>query len=103
MAPTAANFALIRYVPDLAKGERINIGLVWRYGDESGMRLRDDWDKVKAFDPQASIDLLRASADFILSVVASRNQLDESVVKEFSSAVQLSPVTTLSLVDASVK
>src|SRR5712692_3559914 len=98
-----ASFALIRYVPDLAKGERINIGLVWRYGEEVGIRLRDEWEKVRLFDANVNIELLKSSADVILSAVTARGQLDDSVAREFSSSVQLSPVTALPVGGESIK
>jgi hypothetical protein len=54
-------FALIRYVPDVAKGEFTNIGVVLRAeGAEADVRFTRDWSRVRCMDAHADIDLLES-------------------------------------------
>ena len=56
-------FSLIRYVPDVVKGEFANIGVVLREAgrDESfAVRFTRDWSRVRCLDPEADIELLEA-------------------------------------------
>lgn len=92
-----AKFALIRYVPDVVKGERLNIGVLWKHGKETGARLREDWDKLRAIDPNLNIEQIRSAAEFMLALVRRRGELDDSIAREFTSSVQLSPVTPLKI------
>ena len=57
-------FFLIRYVPDVVKGEFVNIGVVLREagGDGSGaaarVRFTRDWARVGCVDAEAGLALL---------------------------------------------
>ncbi len=56
-------FSLIRYVPDVVKGEFANIGLVLREAgrDETAtVRFTRDWSRVRCMDPDADVELLEA-------------------------------------------
>jgi Protein of unknown function (DUF3037) len=56
-------FFLIRYVPDVVKGEFANIGVLLREAgrDESAVvRFTRDWARVKCMDADADIELLEA-------------------------------------------
>lgn len=56
-------FSLIRYVPDVVKGEFANIGVVLREaGHEDGatVRFTRDWSRVRCLDPDADVELLEA-------------------------------------------
>jgi hypothetical protein len=56
-------FALIRYVPDVVKGEFTNIGVVLREaGAETPAQVRftRDWSRVRCMDPEADVELLEA-------------------------------------------
>lgn len=54
-------FALIRYVPDVVKGEFTNIGVVLRgEGEPPQVRFTRDWARVRCLDPDADTDLLEA-------------------------------------------
>jgi hypothetical protein len=60
-------FFLIRYVPDVVKGEFTNIGVVLReVGSKAGrtdgavVRFTRDWSRVKCMDAEADIGLLEA-------------------------------------------
>lgn len=55
------SFFLVRYVPDLVRGETLNIG-VFVYSPEErylGCLITDDFRRVKSFHPQADMELLR--------------------------------------------
>jgi len=54
-------FSLIRYVPDVVKGEFVNIGVVLRApGGNSTVRFTRDWGRVRCIDPDADTDLLES-------------------------------------------
>jgi len=62
-------FFLIRYVPDVVKGEFTNIGVLLREVGAGGgsatpaiplVRFTRDWSRVRCMDPDADIDLLEA-------------------------------------------
>ena len=56
-------FSLIRYVPDVVKGEFANIGVVLREAgrDETAtVRFTRDWSRVRCMDPDADVDLLES-------------------------------------------
>ena len=56
-------FSLIRYVPDVVKGEFANIGVVLRQAgrDETAIvRFTRDWSRVRCMDPDADVDLLES-------------------------------------------
>ena len=54
-------FALLRYVPDVVKGEFANIGVLLQ--EESGratVRFTRDWSHVRCLDPEADTELLES-------------------------------------------
>ena len=58
-------FFLIRYVPDVVKGEFVNIGVLLREAgaakaDSAVVRFTRDWSRVKCMDSDADIGLLEA-------------------------------------------
>ena len=56
-------FFLIRYVPDVVKGEFANIGVLLREAgrdDRAVVRFTRDWSRVKCMDADADIGLLEA-------------------------------------------
>jgi hypothetical protein len=54
-------FSLIRYVPDVVKGEFANIGVVLREaGKDAIVRFTKDWTRVKCMDADADIALLES-------------------------------------------
>jgi hypothetical protein len=56
-------FFLIRYVPDVVKGEFTNIGVLLREAgrtDSAVVRFTRDWSRVKCMDAEADIGLLEA-------------------------------------------
>ncbi len=60
-------FSLIRYVPDVVKGEFANIGVVLREVGEDGTRRASaaarftrDWSRVRCLHPEADVELLES-------------------------------------------
>jgi len=54
-------FSLIRYVPDVVKGEFTNIGVVLREtGKDAVVRFTRDWTRVRCMDADANIALLES-------------------------------------------
>ena len=54
-------FSLIRYVPDVVKGEFANIGVVLREaGSDAVVRFTRDWSRVRCMDAEADIALLES-------------------------------------------
>jgi hypothetical protein len=56
-------FSLIRYVPDVVKGEFANIGVVLRSASNEGVaevRFTRDWSRVRCLDPDADVALLES-------------------------------------------
>ena len=56
-------FSLIRYVPDVVKGEFANIGVVLREAgreDTATVKFTRDWSRVRCMDPDADVELLES-------------------------------------------
>ncbi len=53
-------FSLIRYVPDVVKGEFTNIGVVLRSSAGAEVRFTRDWTRVRCMDADADTGLLEA-------------------------------------------
>lgn len=56
-------FSLIRYVPDVVKGEFANIGIILREAREGALpevRFTRDWSRVRCMDPDADTDMLES-------------------------------------------
>ena len=65
MERLCCEFSLIRYVPDVVKGEFVNIGVVLREampgaGARAEVRFTRDWGRVKCLDADADTGLLEA-------------------------------------------
>ncbi|GAC1355326.1 MAG: hypothetical protein NVSMB3_00380 [Acidobacteriaceae bacterium] len=59
----ACEFFLVRYVPDVVKGEFVNIGVVLREVDRAEsavVRFTRDWSRVRCVDADADVELLEA-------------------------------------------
>ncbi len=70
-------FYLLRYVPDVVKGEFVNIGVVLlETGEEEAgftdVRLTHDWRRVRCLDPDIDIGLLEALEQELRSKLQSR-------------------------------
>ena len=55
-------FSLIRYVPDVVKGEFANIGVVLREAGSNSAEVKftRDWSRVRCIDPQADTEMLES-------------------------------------------
>ncbi len=56
-------FSLIRYVPDVVKGEFTNIGVVLREAgrdETAAVRFTRDWSRVRCMDPDVDVELLES-------------------------------------------
>jgi hypothetical protein len=85
-------FFLIRYVPDVVKGEFANIGVLLREVGEPSrsaqLRFTRDWKRVRCIDPDADIGLLEALEDEIGSRI-KRGCLAESLVTELELLMRM--------------
>ena len=99
-------FFLIRYVPDVVKGEFTNIGVVLRDASASGggpvssatVRFTRDWSRVRCMDAEADTGLLEAlEGEIVNRLAAGVSDRDPKAVLEvledsLSNSVQMSPV-----------
>jgi len=94
-------FFLIRYVPDVVKGEFTNIGVVLREAAGDGVslvRFTRDWSRVRCMDADADIGLLEGlEAEIASRLVLGVNAKDPKAVMDvledsLSNSVQMSPL-----------
>lgn len=54
-------YAVLRYVPDVERGEFVNVGLMMMCKRRKWLRVKliEDWSRVRAFFPNADITLAR--------------------------------------------
>lgn len=85
---------LLRYVPNVAKDESVNIGLMMVGGGFAEVRFASDWKRVLALDPDADIELLTALTLEIRGKLQTPGQPEEmlrNMEESWSNTVQLSP------------
>jgi len=89
-------FFLIRYVPDVVKGEFTNIGVLLREAgrdDRAVVRFTRDWSRVKCMDTDADIGLLEAlegEIDARLKFGSAGSKPVVAVIEEtFSNSIQM--------------
>ena len=65
-APAQCEMFLLRYMPDVVKGEFINVGIVFVQSDFGGagsfyadVRFTSDYSRVRCLDPGADVEMLR--------------------------------------------
>ncbi len=91
---------LVQYMPDLVRGEFLNIGVFLYCPKEKylGCLFTDDLRRVKRFHPQADLELLRElQSDFEQQIDDSGNELEALVARmadSFSNLIQLAPPRT---------
>ena len=98
-------FFLVRYVPDVVKGEFVNIGVVLRESGVSGdrpdpvrsrIRFTRDWSRVRCMDEDADTDMLEAlEAEIALRLQTGISVRDPKAVLDvledsLSNSVQIS-------------
>lgn len=93
-------FFLIRYVPDVVKGEFTNIGVVLREaagGGESLVRFTRDWSRVRCMDADADVGLLEGlEGEIAVRLALGVSEKDPKAVMDvledsLSNSVQMSP------------
>lgn len=104
-------FYLLRYVPDVVKGEFINIGVVLLEAGEgesafTDVRLTHDWRRVRCLDPDVDIGLLEALEQDLRGKLQSRvpeiinykepmsrrEWLLDQIATAWAGALQMAPV-----------
>ena len=96
---------LVHYVPDVVRGEYLNVGLFLYSPQENylGCLFTDDFRRVKRFHPQADLDFLRElQQDFEQQIEEHSEELPsylDWMEQSFSNLVQLSPPRTCLLRD----
>jgi hypothetical protein len=95
--PQQLQFFTLRYMPNIATGEFINIAVILfdPSGGFCGVRFMTDWQQVQAFDPDADIKTLEAVGREIEEQFRSGKgeEILKTMEDSFSNAVQLSPGT----------
>lgn len=98
-------FMLVRYMPDLVRGEFLNVGLFLHCPKEKylGCLFTDDYRRVKRFHPQADLEFLREmQSDFEQQIDEHGEDLEgyvHFVQNAFSNLLQLEPPRTCLLQD----
>jgi Protein of unknown function (DUF3037) len=98
-------FMLVRYMPDLVRGEFLNVGLFLHCPEEKylGCLFTDDYRRIKRFHPQADLEFLREmQADFEQQIDEHGEDLEGYVhyaQNAFSNLLQLAPTRTCLLHD----
>jgi hypothetical protein len=94
---TQLEFYLLRYVPNAAKGEFVNIGLMMIEAGEMGfgeVRFTQDWRPAERLDPQIDTEMLQAVERHVRQQFqdpARRDLLLRKMEDSFSNLIQLSP------------
>lgn len=87
---------LVQYIPDLVRGEFLNIGLLLHCPQERylGCLFTDDWRRIKRFHPRADLEYLRElQQDFEQQIDEHTRDLENYVrdtQNSFSNLIQLS-------------
>ena len=96
---------LVQYVPDVVRGEFLNIGLFLFSPQENylGCLFTDDFRRVKRFHPQADLELLRElQQDFEQQIDEHSDELESYLrwmEQSFSNLVQIAPARACLLRD----
>ena len=64
------DYAIIRFVPRVERGERLNVGVILSCADAAflDVRLEVDEMRLRALDPGVDVELVRAALDAIATV-----------------------------------
>ena len=94
----ACEFRLVRYVPDVARGEFVHIGVVLRQVGGAGtvlVRFARGWSRVKSLDGDADVAMLQALEgelqQRLTEVGLEERSLLEVLEASFSNQVQVTP------------
>jgi hypothetical protein len=94
-------FFLLRYVPNVAREEFVNIGVVLMESGGDGGGFADvhftaDWRRARCIDPNVDVEMLEALGREIamrLKDVPQRGLLLHEMMDSYSNTLQLSPIT----------
>ena len=106
------DFFLLRYVPDVVKGEFVNLGVVLLEEGENGftdLRFLRDWRRLRGLDPEADIELLESYEAELRRLLQSRvpeiinyrgpmsrrDWLLAQIRDSFSGALEITPMTAV--------
>ncbi len=106
------DFFLLRYVPDVVKGEFVNLGVVLLEEGENGftnVRFLRDWRRLRGLDPEADIELLESYETELRRLLQSRvpeiidyrgpmsrrEWLFAQIRDSFSGALEITPMTAV--------
>lgn len=94
-----SEFFLVRYMPDLLKGEFVNIGVALVDAESSfaGVRFTQDWRRVRCMDADADVEYLAALEEELRKALRSAAELDRVFLFQklpdwASNALQLTPM-----------
>jgi hypothetical protein len=93
-------FFLLRYVPDVAREEFVNIGLVMTEsggdgGGFAGVHFTADWRRARCLDPNVDVEMLETlgrEMERRLNDVQQRALLLHEMMDSYSTSIQLSPI-----------
>ncbi len=93
-------FFLLRYVPDAAREEFVNIGLVMTEsggdgGGFAGVHFTADWRRARCLDPNIDVEMLEALGREMkrrLEDVQQRALLLHEMMDSYSNTLQISPI-----------
>ncbi len=105
-------FFLLRYVPDVVKGEFVNVGVVLLEDGGDGftdVRFTRDWRRVRCLDPEVDVELLESYEAELRRLLQSRlpevinyrgplsrrEWLLAQMEQSFSGALELAPMTAV--------
>ena len=105
-------FFLLRYVPDVVKGEFVNLGVVLLEEGDGGftdVRFLRDWRRVRGLDPDADVELLQSFEGELRRLLQSharevinyrgpmsrREWLLAQMQQSFSGALEITPMTAV--------
>lgn len=103
--PKECSLYVVQYVPDIVRGEFLNIGVFLFSPQENylGCLFTDDFRRVKRFHPQADLDFLRElQQDFEQQIDEHSDELESYLrwmEQSFSNMVQIAPVRACLLRD----
>ena len=103
------DFFVLRYVPDVVKGEFVNIGVVLLEEGDDGItdvRFTRDWRRVRCADPEVDVELLESYEEELRRLLQSnapevinyrgpmsrREWLLAQMEQSFSGALELAPM-----------
>jgi hypothetical protein len=99
------SFSLIQYVPDLARGEFLNLGVLLHCPEEGQLEclLTNDWRRVRRFHPQADLEFLQELPQYFLQQIEEHRADVEAFILEMqtsnSNLIQVTPPRPCQLPD----